>query len=172
MELSLGLLIIRIVVGLLLIGHGSQKAFGWFGGGGFIKTVGFLKSIGFRPAGFWVLLGVSGEIIGGLLFLFGLLTPLGAAAIFASMLMAVIKMHWKAGLWSQKGGYEYPLVLGLVALAIGLTGPGSYSIDALLGLTIPAYIFWGLLVLSIIVDLVGRTISNQSSASKEKQQTA
>ncbi|GHO49353.1 DoxX family protein [Ktedonospora formicarum] len=172
MELSLGLLIIRIVVGLLLIGHGSQKAFGWFGGGGFAGTVGFLKSIGFKPAGFWVLLGVSGEIIGGLLFLLGLLTPLGAAAIFASMLMAVIKMHWKAGLWSQNGGYEYPLVLAIVALAVGLIGPGSYSIDALLGFTLPTFIFWSLIVLSIIVDLVGRAISNQTSAAKEKQQAA
>lgn len=169
MEMSLAVLIIRVVVGLLLIGHGSQKAFGWFGGNGFAGTVGFIKSIGFKPAGFWALIGVLGEVGGGLLFLLGFLTPLGAVAIFASMLMAVIKIHWKGGLWSQNGGYEYPLVLGLVALAIGISGGGSYSIDALIGFSLPAVIFWGLVLVAAIVDFVGLATSNQPAVSKEQQ---
>lgn len=164
MELSLALLIIRIVVGLLLIGHGSQKLFGWFGGHGFAGTVGFLKSQGFKPAAFWTLLGSLGEVGGGVLFVLGLLTPLGAVALFASMLMAVIKMHWKAGLWAQKGGYEYPLVLGLVALAVGIVGGGSYSIDALIGFSLPALYYWILVVLAVVVDLIGVATSRQPAA--------
>src|SRR5436190_17971616 len=138
MEFSFVLLIVRVIVGLLMIGHGSQKLFGWFGGAGFAKTVGFLKSVGFKPALFWALLGVLGELGGGVLLVLGLLTPLGAVAVFASMLMAVLKFHWKAGLWAQKGGYEYPLVLALLALIVGSAGGGSYSLDTLLGFALPA----------------------------------
>ena len=164
MEFSLALLIIRIVVGLVLIGHGSQKLLGWFGGHGFAGNVGFLKSLGFKPAVFWALLASLGEFGGGILFVLGLLTPLGALAIFASMLMAVIKVHWKAGFWSQKGGYEYPLVLALVALAAGIVGGGSYSIDALIGFSLPALYYWILAVLAVIVDLVGVATSRQPAA--------
>ncbi|GHO62072.1 hypothetical protein KSC_009640 [Ktedonobacter sp. SOSP1-52] len=164
MEISLALLIIRIVVGLLLIGHSSQKLFGWFGGHGFAGTVGFLKSLGFKPAAFWTLLGSLSEFGGGVLFVLGLLTPLGAVAIFASMLMAVIKIHWKAGLWSQNGGYEYPLVLALVALVGGSVGGGNYSIDALIGFSLPALYYWILVVLAVVVDLIGLATSRQPAA--------
>ncbi len=169
MEFSLALLIIRVVVGLLMIGHGSQKMFGWFGGAGFVKTIGFLKAVGFKPAAFWALIGTLGELGGGVLFLLGLLTPLGAVAIFASMLMAVLKFHWKAGLWSQKGGYEYPLVLAFVALAAGIVGGGSYSLDALIGFSLPAMFYWILVALAIIVDLVGIVISRQPAPSSPQQ---
>src|SRR5436190_8891614 len=142
MEFSLALLIVRVIVGLLMIGHGSQKLFGWFGGSGFVKTKGFLQTVGFKPAGFWTLIAVLGEFGGGVLFLLGLLTPFGAVAIFASMLMAVLKFHWKAGLWAQKGGYEYPLVLALLALTVGIFGGGNYSLDALIGFSLPAMFYW------------------------------
>lgn len=169
MEFSLALLIVRVIVGLLMIGHGTQKLFGWFGGAGFAKTVGFLKSVGFKPAPFWVLLGALGEAGGGLLLVLGLLTPLGAVAVFASMLMAVLKFHWKAGLWAQKGGYEYPLVLAFVALAIGLVGGGSYSLDALMGFALPAAFYWVLVGLAIVVDLVGIMTSRQAVVEAQQQ---
>ena len=171
MESSLALLIVRVVVGLLMIGHGSQKMFGWFGGAGFVKTQGFLKTAGFKPAAFWTLVGSLGELGGGVLFLFGLLTPLGAVAIFASMLMAVLKFHWKAGLWAQKGGYEYPLVLALIALAIGMVGGGNYSLDALIGFALPMMFYWVLVALAIVVDLVGIVTSRQA-VTASRQQTA
>jgi putative oxidoreductase len=172
MEISLALLIVRVVIGLLMIGHGSQKMFGWFGGNGFAKTIGFLKSVGFKPALFWALLGALGELGGGVLFLLGLLTPLGALAIFASMLMAVLKFHWKAGIWAQKGGYEYPFVVAIVALATGLVGAGSYSIDAVIGFSLPTTIYLVLAVVAIVVDLIGIATSRPSGAQTQQEQAA
>jgi putative oxidoreductase len=169
MESSLALLIVRVIVGLLMIGHGSQKMFGWFGGSGFVQTQGFLKSVGFKPAAFWTLVGTLGELGGGVLFLLGLLTPLGAVAIFASMLMAVLKFHWKAGLWAQKGGYEYPLVLALTSLAIGMVGGGNYSLDVLIGFSLPAMFYWVLVALAIVVDLVGIATSRQAGTPSQQQ---
>ena len=171
MESSLVLLIIRVIVGLLMIGHGSQKMFGWFGGSGLAKTQSFLQTVGFKPAAFWTLVGTLGELGGGVLFLLGLLTPLGAAAIFASMLMAVLKFHWKAGLWAQNGGYEYPLVLAIIALAVGMVGGGNYSLDALIGFALPTTFYWVLVALAIVVDLVGLATSRQA-ATTSQQQTA
>src|SRR5258708_4247269 len=162
MSISFGLLVVRVVVGLLLAGHGAQKLFGWFGGHGFTGTTGFLKSVGFKPAGFWALLGSLCEFAGGLLLALGFLSPLGAIAIFASMLMAVFKFHWTKGLWSTNGGFEYPLVLLLLSLVLGFVGPGSYSLDALFGIALPTALFWLGIVASIIIDVVGIMTSRQT----------
>lgn len=172
MEISLALLVLRVIIGLLLAGHGAQKLFGWFGGHGFAGTVGFLQSMGFKPAGFWTLLGVLGEFVGGLLLALGFLSPLGAIAIFASMLMAVLKFHWKNGLWSTQGGYEYPLVLALLGLVLGWIGVGGYSLDALLGIALPPAIFWIGIVAAIIVDVIGLLTSRQPAQQQETAQAA
>ncbi|GCF09421.1 DoxX family protein [Dictyobacter arantiisoli] len=169
MSLSIGLFILRLVVGLLLMGHGSQKVFGWFGGHGFVGTSGWLKSMGFSPAWFWTLLGGGGEFVGGLLLLLGFLTPLGAIAVIASMLMAVVRFHWSAGLWSTSGGFEYPLVLLAVSLGLALTGPGAYAIDSALGLVVPALIFWVLLAVSVIIVAIGAITSTQASKQATQQ---
>ncbi len=172
MEISLGLLVLRVMIGLLLAGHGAQKLFGWFGGHGFAGTVGFLQAQGFKPAGFWTLLGVLGEFAGGLLLALGFLSPLGAIAIFASMLMAVLKFHWKQGLWSTQGGYEYPLVLAILGLVLGWLGVGSYSLDALLGIALPQAIFWIGVVAAIIVDVIGLLTSRQPAQQQEAANAA
>ncbi len=161
MALSLGLLLIRLVVGLTLAAHGSQKLFGWFGGTGYTKTSGFLESQGLRPGWFWALAGALGEFAGGVLFAIGLLTPLAAIALIASMLMAVLKFHWTSGFWNTAHGYEYPLVLLVASLAVGIIGPGSYAIDALIGLSISTPVFLVLLVIAILFDLVGIVLSRQ-----------
>jgi putative oxidoreductase len=166
MSLALSLLILRVALGLIVAAHGSQKLFGWFGGNGFAKTSGFLASLGFRPAWFWALLGSAGEFGGGLLLALGLLTPLGAAAIFAAMLMAVLKFHWSKGFWGMQGGYEYPLVLGLLSAVLALVGPGSYALDTLIGFSIAAPLVWIILVLAALVVIIGIATSRQP-ASKE-----
>ena len=98
MNTDLGLLILRLIVGLLLAGHGAQKLFGWFGGNGLSGTAGWLESLGLRPAPFWALIAGLSEVGGGILLALGLLTPLGSLGIMASMLMATIKVHWANGL--------------------------------------------------------------------------
>ena len=159
--MSLGLFVLRVVIGLLIAGHGSQKLLGWFGGPGFAKTVGMMKSQGFKVPQFWALLGSLGEFGGGVFFVLGLLTPLAAIAIVAAMLMAVVKFHWSKGLWGTKGGFEYPLVLLFVALVVGLVGAGSYSIDALIGFALPLPVTLVFLLLAIIVVAVGVVQSRQ-----------
>ncbi|MGG4207637.1 DoxX family protein [Paenibacillus jamilae] len=130
--LASGLLLIRLVVGLLLVGHGAQKLFGWFGGYGPKGTGGWMESIGIKPGVFMAVSAGLMELLGGALFALGLFTPLAALLITVTMLGAIFKVHGPNGIWATANGYEYPLVLIAVAIGIALTGAGSYSIDALL----------------------------------------
>lgn len=164
MVISFGLLILRIVTGLVVAAHGSQKLFGWFEGRGFAGTIKWVQGLGFRPPLLWALLSILSELGGSLLLVLGFLTPLAAIGVFAAMLMATLKYNWSKGFWNVKGGYEYTLVLLTIGLVVGITGPGSYSIDALLGLTFPVWLFVGLLVLSLIVVTIGLVISSQRTS--------
>ena len=130
--LASGLLLVRLVVGLLLVGHGTQKLFGWFGGYGPKGTGGWMESIGIKPGVFMAVSAGLMELLGGALFALGLLTPLAAFFITVTMLGAILKVHGQNGIWATANGYEYPLVLIAVVIGIALTGAGSYSIDALL----------------------------------------
>lgn len=131
---GIGLLIIRVIVGLFYAAHGSQKAFGWFGGGGPEGTGPFFEQIGIKPGRTMALVAGLGEFIGGILFLLGLLTPLAAILIIIPMIVAIKTVHGKNGLFVDKGGIEYNLVLIAIALGITLIGPGSISLDAAFGL--------------------------------------
>ncbi|MDN4594227.1 DoxX family protein [Polycladomyces subterraneus] len=124
--INLGLLIIRLVVGLTFMGHGVQKLFGWFGGHGLKGTAGWMESIGLRPGWWMALLAGLSELIGGALFAAGVGTALGAALIVLTMLVAIFKVHGKNGYWITDGGIEYNVVLIAVAIGVALIGPGSY----------------------------------------------
>jgi putative oxidoreductase len=166
MSLALGLLIARLVIGLTLAAHGAQKLFGWFDGPGFAKFSAGMSKQGLNPGWLWVSMACLGEFGGGLSLAAGFLTPLGAAGIFAAMLMAMIKVHWKNGFWNGKRGIEYTLALLAVSVELGLAGPGQYSLDALFGTTLPhsALIFAALAVASIIVDSIGIFTSRKAAA--------
>lgn len=133
MSIALGLLVVRVVVGLLFAGHGAQKLFGWFGGYGPKGTGGWMESIGIKPGVAMAVAAGLMELIGGLLFVAGLLTPLAAVLIVLTMLGAIVKVHGPNGIWATANGYEYNLVLVAIAIGIALTGAGEYSIDALIG---------------------------------------
>lgn len=130
--LDLGLLIVRLVIGLLFVGHGAQKLFGMFGGHGIKGTGGFFESIGVKPGVTMALLAGLSEFAGGLLFAAGLLTPLAGILIIITMLVAIVKVHGANGLWATENGYELNLVYIIIALGVALTGAGSYSLDAIL----------------------------------------
>ncbi|GIP51376.1 oxidoreductase [Paenibacillus vini] len=132
MSIALGLLILRLVVGLSFMAHGAQKLFGWFGGYGPKGTGGWMESLGLKPGVLMAVMAGAGEFIGGLLFAAGLLTPLGAALIVITMIMAIVTVHGKNGYWSTANGYEYNLLIIAVALGVALIGAGDYSLDALL----------------------------------------
>jgi putative oxidoreductase len=134
-NMDTGLLVLRIVVGLLLIGHGAQKLFGWFGGGGLAGTAGFFRSVGYWPPR--LMAGVAGgaEMLGGAGLALGLVTPLAAAVVIGTMLNVAVAVHRRNGVWNADNGYEYPLVLATAAAALAFTGAGSASLDAWLGLS-------------------------------------
>lgn len=132
MSADLGLLIVRLVVGLLFVGHGAQKLFGWFGGYGIKGTGGWLESIGVKPGATMAVLAGLSEFGGGLLLALGLVTPLAAVLIIITMLIAIAKVHGANGLWATANGYELNLIIIAIALAVALTGAGSYSLDAIL----------------------------------------
>ncbi|WP_144480085.1 DoxX family protein [Cytobacillus oceanisediminis] len=130
--MDLGLLIIRLVIGILFIGHGAQKLFGWFGGYGLKGTGGWFDSIGMKPGVTLALFAGLAELLGGILLAAGLFTPLAALMIVGTMLMAILKVHGPNGLWSTSNGYEYNLTLIAVTIGLALIGPGRYAIDAIL----------------------------------------
>lgn len=133
--LSVGLLIIRIVIGLTFVGHGAQKLFGWFGGYGPKGTGGWMESIGIKPGVLMAVLAGLAELGGGLLFAAGFLTPLAAALIIGTMLVSIVKVHGKNGFWVTAGGIEYNTVLIAIALGVAFAGAGDYSLDQLLFLS-------------------------------------
>src|SRR5215207_4551365 len=133
--MELGLLVLRIVVGLLFMGHGAQKLFGLFGGHGLQGTAGFFEQgLNLRPGKVHATGAGAAEFFGGLLLVLGLFTPLAAAMLIGTMVVAVITVHWSKGVWSTEGGYEYNAVLMAVAFAVTAVGPGNWSLDHALSL--------------------------------------
>ncbi len=171
MSVSWGLLLVRLIIGFLLVGHGAQKLFGWFGGAGFGKSVGMMRAMHFRPAEFWAVLGGAGEFGGGLLFMAGFLWPLGPIAIIAAMLMAIVRFHLPGTLFGAKG-FEYPLLLLLLSGIVGLVGPGHFALDVALRLHLPTtLLFWLGLVGAVIVDAIGYFISESGKQAHAQTQT-
>lgn len=149
------LLVLRVVVGALLFGHGAQKFFGWFGGPGFAKTRMMMgEHLRLRPATFWTLMAVLSETGGGLLFALGFLQPVGALGVAAAMLMA-INVHWPK-VWASDRGFEYPLTLLAAGLTIGLIGGGRYTLDRAFGIDISSP---GTFLVGLVVVLVGVAVA-------------
>ena len=144
------LLLLRSVIGLLFIGHGTQKLFGWFGGGGVEGTGSMMHGLGYRPGKAFATLGGLAEAGGGLLLTLGLLTPVGSAATMAMMLSAILSVHWTKGIWNTKGGLEYPLVMATVAFAIAFIGPRRYSLDRAIGWRLHGWA-WAIAALMVAV---------------------
>ena len=139
---NVGLLILRLGVGLILAAHGAQKLFAWFGGSGIGGFAGGLQKMGLRPPRFWAVMAGLAEFGGGLLVATGFLNPLGSFAVIAAMSVAILVVHLPKGFFNSKGGLEFPLSLAIAALALSVTGPGAYSLDGLLRLSLPEPLTW------------------------------
>jgi putative oxidoreductase len=159
-----GLLIARMVFGLLMAAHGTQKLFGWFGGYGLAGTAGFFEQLGFRPGKLFAGAAAGTELIAGLLVAFGLLGPLGPALIVSVMIVAAATVHWQHGVFAQNNGIEVPLLYSVAAVAIGLIGNGAYSLDAVFGLTWPAQVVWVALGLGVIGGFANLAIRKTTPA--------
>ena len=131
---SAGLLVARLMLGLAMAAHGSQKLFGWFGGYGLNATGEFMVQLGFPSGRFFASTAAVTEVVSGLLVALGLFGPIGPALMLSVMIVAAISVHWQNGVFAMQNGIEVPLLYATGALAIALAGPGAFSLDALLGI--------------------------------------
>lgn len=126
---DLGLLILRLALGITMAAHGYNK---FFGGGGLAGTAGWFDSMGMKPGMFHARVAASTEMAAGLGLAAGLLTPVCAAGFVALMFVAAWTVHRKNGFFIVKEGWEYNLVLAAAAVAVAALGAGRYSLDHLL----------------------------------------
>ena len=131
--MKLLILVTRLLLGGLFVGHGAQKLFGWFGGFGPDGTGGWLESLGVKPGKQNAMAAGASEMGGGALLAAGLATPAAAAAIIGVMATAIRTVHQPNGPWVTENGWEYPAVIIATVLAITEAGPGPVSLDAALG---------------------------------------
>ncbi len=126
--------LIRAATGLILMPHGAQKLFGWFGGHGLEGTGGFFaQNLGLEPGVAWAALVGGTEFFGGLCLALGFLTRPVALGVTILMTVAILTVHLPNGFFWFQGGYEYPLLWGLVALAIAFKGGAEMSLDRAIG---------------------------------------
>jgi putative oxidoreductase len=151
--LGIGLLIARLIIGLVMAAHGAQKLLGWFGGYGLQATGEFMVQLGFTQGRAFAAMASIVEITSGLLIALGFLGPVGPALMISVMIVAALTVHWKNGLFAAKNGVELPLLFIASALAFAMAGFGPYSLDGLLGFTTP----WspGMTWLVIAVGIAG-----------------
>ena len=131
--MSTGMLLLRIVIGALFMGHGLQKLYGWLDGYGLDGTAHYMEGLGYSPGRTHAVLAGAAETTAGVLLALGLFTPLGAAIVVGVMLNAIVSVHLQNGPWIARGGYEYNAVLIAAALAVTFVGPGAASADSLIG---------------------------------------
>lgn len=150
--LSIGLLLVRVVIGLIMAAHGAQKLLGWFGGYGLRGTGEFFEQLGFQPGPAFAAAASISEIMSGLLVALGFLGPIGPALMVSVMIVAAITVHWEHGLFATNNGIELPLLYGAAAFGLALTGFGQYSLDAWLDITSrwPTSVTWIALIVGII----------------------
>jgi putative oxidoreductase len=131
-HVTLGLTVFRVILGLLIIGHGTQKAFGWFNGPGLSAIAKAFHGWGFVPGRLMGAVAATCEIGAGLLIVAGLATPLAAAAVTGTMAVATAP-NLRNGFWAAKGGIELAFLYAVFGVVLAFTGPGEFSVDRVIG---------------------------------------
>ncbi|MCL1089791.1 DoxX family protein [Shewanella profunda] len=120
---------LRIPIGIILIAHGAQKLFGWFGGYGLEGTGQWMASIGLTPGYLMALMAGSSEFFGGLFLLLGLLTRPTALVLSFTMIVAIFSVHIGNGLFLANNGYEFGLALLAATVSLAVSGAGKLAVD-------------------------------------------
>ncbi|HEY7036506.1 MAG TPA: DoxX family protein [Thermomicrobiales bacterium] len=165
---DLGLLALRMTAGGLLAGHGAQKLFGAFGGHGLEGMGGMLESMGMRPGKSWAALAGLSEFGGGMLTALGLGGPIGPVMLQGSMVTAARTVHWGKPIWTTAGGAEEPVLYSAIGMAVGLAGPGRYSLDHLFGIRVPK----SLAALTAAGVVAGVVLADRASAPAQQEEPA
>lgn len=171
MMTALGLLILRLGIGLIIAAHGAQKLFGVWGGPGMTKWAQSVQRLRIRPATPWAWVAALSEFGGGMLLALGFLSPLGSLAISGAMLVAIATVHLAKGFWLSKGGFEFNLSLVVGAAALAFTGPGPYALDSALGIHLPEPLSLIVGTIALIVG-VSVTLMSRSPQPDAQKQTA
>ena len=129
--LDFGLLLIRLILGITLVMHGWNH---WRGGGRIAGTASWFQGVGLRPGIVHAWASVVTELGTGALLALGLLTPLACAGVIGVMAVAGLAVHRRNGFFVFREGYEYVLMIAVVAAALGAMGPGRASLDHAIGL--------------------------------------
>ena len=170
--MSYGILLLRLVVGLAFVGHGTQKLFGWFGGYGPKGTGGFFASQGYRAPVMMAVLAGLAEAGGGTLLALGLATPLAGALLAIVMINAIGSVTFKKAFML---GSELEIAYLTIAVSLAATGPGRFSIDRAIGWDDDISGVWcgvaalgAALVVSFLTLTLGRTrpVGDQESAAQ------
>ena len=165
-------MLVRVVQGSLMAGHGAQKLFGSFGGPGLEGTSGFMEMLGMRPGRPWAYLAGLSEFGGGVLTALGLLKPLGPLGVIASMSMATRKAHWDKPIWVTEGGAELPVLNIAISTALMIRESDGYSLDRLLGIRLPAWVGLVGLVGIILTVLYAELEPDEQEGAQEGDQDA
>lgn len=159
-----GLLIVRVVAGLIFTAHGAQKAFGWWSGPGLTGWRGALDRMGIRPARLWAPLSAGAELLGGLALAIGFMTPLATASLMGLSIVIIGQVHLPRGLWNKDGGIEFPMTLAAIVAAILLTGPGAASLDRLLQLELAPTARTALVVVGVLGGMTALALPRLAAA--------
>jgi putative oxidoreductase len=162
--MGLGRLLLRTVIGGLFIGHGTQKLFGWFGGGGLDATGQGFAAIGLAPGRRNARIAGLAESGGGTLLALGLAAPVAEAVLISVMLTAIRTVHWKKGPWASNGGYEYNAVLISALLGLAKAGPGKWSLDRARGKERAGLLWMAVALASGVAGSVAATASAQPAS--------
>jgi putative oxidoreductase len=144
---DVALLLLRVVLGGAYAAHGFRKL-GYLGGEPFPAFRSSIARRGYRPPALWAMAAIGAEVVGGALVVLGLLTPVGAAMLLAQS-VTIVALVAPRGFWHDKGGIEYPALLATASLAVGLIGPGTWSLDAMLGVRFEPALVVAVLALAV-----------------------
>jgi putative oxidoreductase len=150
-SVNIAALVLRLAVGGTVIAHGWNHA---FGGGRLPGTARWFESIGIRPGRVHALFATVTELGAGALLVLGLLTPLAAAAVVGTMVVALVANHARNGffIFRPGEGYEYVLMITLVSCALGALGGGAWSLDHVAGFSVPS---WAGLAIAALAGIGG-----------------
>lgn len=152
MDFDVAMTVLRLALGVVIVAHGTQKLFGWFGGGGIPGTAKYMESLAMHPPRLQAGFAGCAETLAGTLLILGFLMPLAAAALIAVMLTAIATVHFKNGFFNTNGGLEFPLSLMAGAFTLACVGPGWLSLDNLVGVN---WASWQWAVIALIVAAAG-----------------
>jgi len=149
-----GLLILRLILGMIVAAHGAQKLFGRFNGPGLDGFAAILERLGVRPGWPWALIAGVVEFGGGIMVAAGLLTPVAALFVAGDLLVAILTVHIAKGFWNTDGGFEFPLSIIAGMVALSMVGPGRLAIDTVIPLHLPQPATWLIIVIVVLLGVI------------------